>query len=171
MIAILGHMQYDQLLASWIARAPCEDALDGAPIQLPNFRRLERLPGANVPACYLLEYKCPACQQVHQALSTQDVLDWDPLQGLWPVYHDLMLGREMWAPAHSAWLDRLLRGTWPLQGWCSHRRRITGLWPTSIRTLAAREGHDVFDMCFDCPVCESMEFETVPASRLAYGAV
>jgi hypothetical protein len=161
-------VQYDQLLATWTVTAPC-DATQTQPVQLGQFRQLSRLLGASVPACYQVRYFCESCQGVHTALATQQILDWEPLQGLWPVYHDFMVGKDSWASSPADWVERLRHGQWPLQGWCSHQRKITGLWPSQLRAVEpASEG---FVVCFECPACEELEYERMAAERLLYGGV
>jgi hypothetical protein len=164
-------MQYDQLRASWTVPAPCEAAAPGAQhaVQLDQFRTLERLPGAISPACYRVGYACPGCDRLHSGLATQGILDWEPLQGMWPVFHDLMIGRENWEPVQSRWVDGLIRGEWPLAGWCTLRRHVVGLWPTQLRAIEPREGGTHFLVCFDCPACQALEVETMDAARLTYG--
>jgi hypothetical protein len=163
-------MQYDPLLGAWTVSPPCRQPAQPTPLVLAAFRHVQRMPGARAPACYQISYECEQCDDLHLALATQTILDWDPLMGLWPVYFDLMTGKDAWGSNHQSWLDNMLRGQWPLQGWCSTHRKATGLHPTLLRAISPGEG-DSYTVCFSCPACQDLEIESMRADRLAYGAI
>lgn len=165
-------MQYDQLLGAWMVSPPCDASPERAPITLASFRQLRRIPGASAPACYQIDYVCEACGELHLALTTQTILDWEPLMGVLPTYFDFKLGRESWAGmlAQDAWLDRLLRGSWPMEGWCTRQRKATALHPSLLRQIAPST-EERYTVCFACPACQELEFEAMHPERLTYGAV
>ena len=154
---------YDTLTTSYEFACPVHGETQ---VRLSRFRRLERLPGAQHPSVYRVDFAC-GCGEEHPGLVTHDDLDLAPL-GLQDDTHyvNLMtsrvesLGDELGALAAT----RIKAGDWPWSFFCWPEDRPRPVFPSAF-TLIAGKG-DRIGLAVRCPVCNQTSVNLVSREHL-----
>jgi hypothetical protein len=154
---------YDTLTTSYEFACPVHGETH---VRLSRFRRLERLPGAQHPSVYRVEFAC-GCGEEHPGLVTHDDLDLAPL-GLQDDTHyvNLMtsriesLGDELGELAAA----RIKAGEWPWSFFCWPEDRPRPVFPSAF-TLIAGKG-DRVGLAVRCPVCNQTSINLVSRAHL-----
>ncbi|HEY2325855.1 MAG TPA: hypothetical protein VGH52_00050 [Gaiellaceae bacterium] len=149
---------YDTLTTSYGFACPVHGETH---VQLSHFRQLRRLPGAEHPAVYRVEFVC-TCGGEHPGLVTHEELDLAPL-GLADDtrYVNLMtsrsepLGIELGelAAAH------IKAGEWPWSFFCFAEDRPRPVFPSAFTLIAGRG--DRVGVAVRCPVCAKVSVNLV----------
>ncbi len=129
-------------------------------VRLSAFRRLERLPGAQHPAVYRVDFAC-GCGAEHPALVSDHDLDWAPLGLDERCYVNLMTTRMDDAGAELGDLAarRIGAGEWPWSFYCYPEERPRPVSPSSFVVLSPGEGR--MGLAVRCPVCSSLSVNLV----------
>jgi hypothetical protein len=129
-------------------------------VRLSAFRRLERLPGAQHPAVYRVQFAC-GCGGEHPALVSDHDLDWAPLGLEERGFVNLMTTRLDDAGAELGDLAarRIGAGEWPWSFFCYPEERPRPVSPSSFELLAPGDGR--LGLAVRCPVCSSLSVNLV----------
>jgi hypothetical protein len=137
-------------------------------VRLSRFLRLERLPGADHPAVYRVEFAC-GCGGEHPGLVTHDQLDLAPL-GLreQTTYVNLMtsniepLADELGEVAAA----RIKAGEWPWSFFCWPEDRARPVFPSAFRLLSPALDGEHVGVAVRCPVCRNLSVNVVSRAHL-----
>jgi len=154
---------YDTLTTSYGFACPVHGE---AHVRLSRFHRIERLPGAEHPAVYRVEFVC-TCGDEHQGLVTHEDLDLAPL-GITDDtrYVNLMtshvetLGTELGELAAS----HIKAGEWPWSFFCFAEDRPRPVFPSAFTLIAGRG--DRVGVAVRCPVCGKTSVNLVTREHL-----
>jgi hypothetical protein len=137
-------------------------------VRLSRFRRLERLPGAEHPAVYRVEFSC-GCGGDHPGLVTQTELDLAPL-GLQErrTYVNLMTSRVEALGSELAELaaSRIRAGEWPWSFFCWPEERPRAVSPSAFSLLAPAEPGDRVAVLVRCPACRRLSLNLVSRAHV-----
>lgn len=157
---------WDALRAVWMLRCPTQDEL--TPVALADFRRIERLDGPAHPAVHRVGFAC-RCGDCHDALLTEQELDWDPVRTPPPVHYDLQLGRDDWAAdaLEDRWLTALRRDRWPLRLPCRREGVARAGWPSLLRAVEPGAGDHLL-VTHRCSGCDREDTWLARAAQLVF---
>jgi len=135
-------------------------------VRLSRFHRIKRLPGAEHPAVYRVEFVC-TCGDEHPGLVTHEDLDLAPL-GITDdtCYVNLMtsrsepLGSELGELAAS----HIKAGEWPWSFFCWAEDRPRPVFPSAFTLIAGRG--DRVGVAVRCPVCGKTSVNLVTREHL-----
>jgi len=151
---------YDALRSAYTFSCPRHGETQ---VRLSRFRSLDRLPGAEHPAVYRVEFAC-GCGGEHPGLVTHEDLDWAPL-GLTAEtpFLNLMtsrleaVGDELTALAAS----RIGAGEWPWTFYCWPEERPRPAFPSAFRFLQPTARGDRVGLAVRCPACGKVSVNLV----------
>ena len=154
---------YDTLTTSYGFACPVHGETH---VRLSRFHRIERLPGAEHPAVYRVEFVC-TCGDEHPGLVTHEELDLAPL-GITDDtrYVNLMtsrrevLGTELGELAAS----HIKAGEWPWSFFCFAEDRPRPVFPSAFTLIAGRG--DRVGVAVRCPVCGKVSVNLVSHEHL-----
>jgi hypothetical protein len=157
---------YDPLRAEYRMRCPERDPAGERRygVTLSQFASVARLPGAQHPAVYRVQYDCPACGGSHAALLTHDELDHAPVVGApaGDAFWEPLTGRiagDAGDELREAAASHVRRGDWPWLFWCAEERCRKPLFPSEIRFAARRD--DRIGIAVVCSACERASLNVV----------
>ena len=156
---------YDALTTSYGFACPVHGQ---ARVRLSRFRSLRRLPGAQHPAVYRVEFAC-GCGDEHPGLVTHEELDLAPLGFAdETAFVNLMTSRlepvgdelgEL-AAAH------IKAGEWPWSFYCWPEDRPRPVFPSAFTLLAPAERGDRVAVAVCCPVCGRVSVNLVSRAHV-----
>jgi hypothetical protein len=156
---------YDTLTASYTFACPIHGETH---VRLSRFLRLERLPGAQHPAVYRVEFQC-GCGGAHPGLLAHDDLDWAPL-GLREETPFLNLMTSRVEPASVELGDlaaaRIKAGEWPWSFFCWPEERPRPVYPSAFALLAPAASGDRVGLAVRCPVCGKVSINLVSRAHV-----
>jgi hypothetical protein len=156
---------YDTLTASYTFACPIHGETR---VRLSRFLRLERLPGAQHPAVYRVEFEC-GCGDEHPGLLSHDDLDWAPL-GLRDETPFLNLMTSRVEPASAELGDlaatRIKAGEWPWSFFCWPEERPRPVYPSAFTLLAPAANGDRVGLAVRCPVCSKISINLVSRAHV-----
>ena len=151
---------YDTLTTSYTFSCPTHGETH---VRLSRFRTLDRLPGAQHPAVYRIEFAC-GCGAEHPGLVTHVELDWAPL-GLddETPYLNLMTSKvePMAAELSDVAAARIKAGDWPWSFFCWPEERPRPVFPSAFRLLAPAATDDRVGLAVRCPACGKVSVNLV----------
>jgi hypothetical protein len=159
---------WDVLQACWRLRCPDRDTQ--VAIGLADFRRLQRLAGAQTPPVYRVDFQC-SCGSQHAALMTETELDWDPVRLPLPPAYDFVRGAQAWAAdeLEQRWTIALRRGRWPLLLPCPHEPNVPFGWPSLLRAIEPN-ADDAAWVSYTCSICGGANARVFPLRALQFAA-
>ena len=155
---------YDILRGSYEFSCPHQGE---AHVALSSFRRVERLPGAALPAVFRVQFAC-GCGEEHFGLVAHDDLDWAPLGAgvagsqfvnLMTSHRDVV-GDELL----ELTLRRLRAGEWPWSFFCYPEERPRPICPSAFFLLAP--GDSRLALAVHCPACARTSINLVSSAHL-----
>jgi hypothetical protein len=148
---------YDALTGRFTLPCPARGETS---VRLSAFRRLERLPGAQHPAVYRVEFSCP-CGEDHLGLIAHDELDWAPLGLAARAFVNLMTAHvdDAGAELGDFAARRIGAGEWPWTFFCYPEERPRPVSPSAFVALAP--GQERLGLAVRCPVCASLSVNLV----------
>jgi len=137
-------------------------------VRLSRFLRLDRLPGAQHPAVYRVEFAC-GCGDEHPGLLSHDDLDWAPL-GLRDetTFLNLMTSRIEATSLELGELaaTRIKAGEWPWSFFCWPEERPRPVYPSAFTLLAPAASGDRVGLAVRCPVCGKVSVNLVSRAHV-----
>jgi hypothetical protein len=156
---------YDALTTSYGFPCPVHGE---AHVRLSRFRRLDRLPGAEHPAVYRVEFAC-GCGDDHPGLLTHTDLDLAPL-GLREStrYVNLMTSRVEPLADELGELAaiRIKAGEWPWSFFCWPEDRPRPVFPSAFSLLAPAGSGDRIAIVVRCPACRRLSVNLVSRAHV-----
>jgi len=156
---------YDALMTSYTFPCPLHGETQ---VRLSRFRRLERLPGAQHPSVYRIEFAC-GCGGEHPALLAHGDLDLAPL-GLQEetTFLNLMTSRvePMAAELGDLAAVRIKAGEWPWSFFCWPEDRPRPVFPSAFRLLAPAASGDRVGLAVRCPACGRISVNLVSRAHV-----
>jgi hypothetical protein len=156
---------YDALTTSYGFPCPVHGEVH---VRLSRFRRLDRLPGAEHPAVYRVEFSC-GCGGEHPGLVTHTDLDLAPL-GLQErtTYVNLMTSRVETLAHELGELAalRIKAGEWPWSFFCWPEDRPRPVYPSAFALLAPAQAGDRVAIVVRCPVCRRLSVNLVSRAHV-----
>jgi hypothetical protein len=135
-------------------------------VRLSRFHRIERLPGAEHPAVYRIEFVC-TCGDEHPGLVTHEELDLAPL-GITDDtrYVNLMTSRSETLGVELGELaaSHIKAGEWPWSFFCWAEDRPRPVFPSAFTLIAGRG--DRVGVAVRCPVCGKTSVNLVSREHL-----
>jgi hypothetical protein len=156
---------YDALTTSYGFACPVHGETH---VRLSCFRTLERLPGAEHPAVYRVEFAC-GCGGEHPGLLTHADLDLAPL-GLQDetLYVNLMTSRveSLADELGEVAAARIKAGEWPWSFFCWPEDRPRPMFPSAFTLLAPAASGDRVGVAVRCPVCGKVSVNLVSRAHV-----
>jgi hypothetical protein len=156
---------YDTLTSTYTFSCPIHGETH---VCLSRFRRLERLPGAQHPAVYRVEFAC-GCGGEHPGLVSHDDLDWAPL-GLHDEtkFVNLMTSKveAVAAELSDVAAMRIKTGEWPWSFFCWPEERPRPVYPSAFKLLAPAVSGDRVGLAVRCPVCGKVSVNLVSRAHV-----
>ncbi len=156
---------YDALTTAYTLSCPTHGE---ARVRLSRFRRLERLPGAQHPAVFHVEFAC-GCGREHPALVTHEDLDWAPL-GLdsGATWLNLMTSRRDSLAGELGDLaaTRIRAGEWPWSFFCWPEDRPRPVYPSAFKLLAPAANGGHVAVAVRCPACAKVSVNLVTRAHV-----
>jgi hypothetical protein len=151
---------YDPLTTSYTFACPVHGETR---VRLSRFRRVERLPGAEHPSVYRVEFDC-GCGERHPGLVSHDELDWAPL-GLDASTPFLNLMTSRIEAVGTELGDRAAAmigaGEWPWSFFCWPEDRPRPAYPSAFTLLAPAPRGNRIVVAVRCSVCGRMSVNVV----------
>ncbi len=149
---------YDTLTTSYAFPCPVHGETH---VRLSRFHRIERLPGAEHPAVFRVEFVC-TCGEEHPGLVTHEELDLAPLG----ISDDTRYVNFMTSRSESLAkflvedaAARIKAGEWPWSFFCWAEDRPRPVFPSAFALIAGRG--DRVGIAVRCPVCGKVSVNLV----------
>jgi hypothetical protein len=156
---------YDALTTSYTFACPVHGETH---VRLSRFRRLDRLPGAQHPCVYRVEFAC-GCGGEHAGLVSHDDLDWAPLGlGDDTPFVNLMTSRleSTAVELTDVAAARIKAGEWPWSFFCWPEERPRPVYPSAFRLLEQSAAGDRVGVAVRCPVCGKVSLNLVSPAHV-----